>query len=1406
MDKRESSMPLNAFAVCSDSDIGKKRKKDSEVVETFTHELSYPSTTEPKRLALEMKERFDKSKMSVVFSTYHSIEVISQSQKKCGLENFDLIICDEAHRTTGATFENEDESHFVKVHDPKYIRADKRLYMTATPRIFGDIAKKSAELDNVSLCSMDDEKLFGKQLYLITFSEAVQQGLLVDYKVIVLAIDENHIAERLQKILSEDNALKVDDAAKIVGCYKALSKLGQDNSLLEDGNPMQRAVAFCQVIEVTSDSKTHKVSSKQIAGMFQAVVKAYQEKETIGNAIICEAEHVDGHMNATEKETKIQWLKDESAHNVCRILSNVRCLSEGVDVPSLDAVLFLTPRSSQIDVVQSVGRVMRNSPGKKKGYVILPVVIPAGIRPEVSLNDSKTYKVVWQVLQALRSHDDRFDSMINKLDLNQYDTAKMEIIAVTDKIQPKATKQKDPQGSGDLLGSRTGKPNKTEDQSENPKLNFNFGEIEIAMYAKIVEKCGNRYHWEEWANDIAKIANTHITRIKSILADKKNAQEIKTFSDFADELRDDLNDSISNEEVIEMLAQHLITKPVFDALFSDYEFTKLNSVSRGMDAMITILEKHNIDKEADTLTKFYESVRMRASGIDSSDGRQKIILELYDKFFKNAFPKLSERLGIVYTPVEVVDFILHSVNDILQKEFNQRLGSEMVQILDPFTGTGTFITRLMQSGLLSKEELKRKYKTSIHANEIVLLAYYIASINIESVYHTITGEEYSPFEGILLTDTFQLFEKDDLISRMFVDNSNRRIRQKSMQIKVIVGNPPYSAGQKSANDNNQNIKYPHLDERIEETYAKYSTATNKNALYDSYIRAIRWASDRLGDSGVMGIVTNAGFVEGNAMDGLRKCLAEEFTSIYIFHLRGNARTSGERNRQEGGLLFSGKEFGGGSKAPIAITLFVKNSKRIEKGEIFFYDIGDYMSRKAKIEKIVEFKSINGIQTWQKILPDVHHDWIHQRDDSFSQYISMGDKKDKDSITIFENYSRGVATSRDAWVYNFSLKSLKKFVKKSIEFYNSEVDRYSKSDKKTAIDKFIRFDSKSFTWGRANKWDIEKEIKYHVNSDGIFYSAYRPFMKTNLYFDKNMNDMQYQLYKIYPTPDSENLVICVTGRGSTKEFSTMISNIIPDLEMISKSQCFPLYLYEKFEEDKDGLFPSTLREPQGANAVGHSAALRSKETEYKKKSAITEEGLKHFTEFYKEKISKEDLFYYIYGLLHCNTFIEKYKDNLSKELPRIARVKKFADFQAFTIAGRELAKLHLGYESVKNYPVKLAFSGDHTKLSKEDLYRVSQMKFKSKEDKSVLLYNPYITVSNIPLEAYTYIVNGKSALDWIVERYCIKTDKDSGIENDANAWGIEVENNPAYPLELFQRVITVSLETRKIIDGLPVLEF
>lgn len=1401
---QEAAVPLHSFAVCSDSDVGKKRTKDDDVVQTLVHELRYPATTEPKRLADAIAARHDAKSMTVVFSTYHSIEVISQAQKRLGLPTFDLIICDEAHRTTGAIFEGEDESAFQMVHDDNTIRGAKRLYMTATPRIYGDSAKAIAERDNTALCSMDDETLYGKELHVLTFSEAVQRGLLVDYKVIVLAVEEAHVSRRLQELLKdESNQIKVDDAAKIIGCWKGLSKQNLTD-LAGDTGMMQRAVAFCQVIDIQKGGKKHKVSSKHIAAAFQAVVEAYQAAEIAAAEengeplpsllpsfrLKCEAAHVDGSMNATEKDAKLAWLKADPGEDTCRILSNVRCLSEGVDVPALDAVLFLTPRNSQVDVVQSVGRVMRTAPGKTRGYVVLPVVIPAGMEPHEALNDNQVYRVVWQVLQALRSHDDRFDAMINKLDLIGKDVSKMEVIAVTDRIRRR------PKGGED--GSRAGKgtygigsPARKSKNDAAPQytMQFEIGEIERAIYAKVVEKCGNRLHWEEWAGDIGRIARTHIDRITGIIENSKNRKEREAFQKFADEIRDDLNSSVTNADVVEMLAQHLITKPVFEALFSDYSFATHNPMSQAMQSVLDVLQEHHLEKEADTLQRFYDSVKMRASNIDSAQGKQKIVIELYDKFFRNAFPKMTERLGIVYTPVEVVDFIVQSVNDVLKSEFGQTLGSDDVHIIDPFTGTGTFITRLLQSGLMTPQEIERKYANQLHANEIVLLAYYIAAINIEAAYHGVVGGKYVPFDGICLTDTFQMYENDDQRDFLLVDNSKRRRRQKNLDIRVIIGNPPYSVGQRSENDNNDNVEYLHLDGRIRTTYAAASSATLTKGLYDSYVRAIRWASDRVGSSGVVGFVTNAGFVDANTADGLRKCLADEFSNIYIFHLRGNQRTAGELSRKEGGKIF-----GGGSRAPIAISILVKNPKVQSRGVVQFCDIGDYLTREEKLQKISSYRSVSGITAkghWKNITPDAHGDWVKQRDSSFATHIAAGDKKGE-GARLFENFSLGVVTNRDAWCWNSGRTQLADNVQRMIAFYTRERRRFmlahpDQEQRLRHVDDFVETDPTKISWTSNLKQDLVRDKDLEFDSSSLVTALYRPFTKRWLYFNRRLNERVYQMPRIFPAADLPNRIIMVKQRWAGSGQLALICDRPVELQIDGGAQCFPLYLYETHNGE------GPLFRDHNSDDAG----------EYHRKDGITDVGLAHFAEAYpREEIGKEDIFYYVYGLLHSPDYRDRFADNLGKELPHIPRVRAASDFWTFSKAGRQLAELHINYEKVPTYAAKV------TGGAKPSDYRVEKMRYGrsgAKKDLTTLHYNDKITVTGIPLEAYDYVVNGKPALDWVVERQCVKIDKDSGIVNDANDWAVETMNNPKYPLELFLRVITVSLETMQIVRSLPALD-
>jgi predicted helicase len=1257
----------------------------------------------------------------------------------------------------------------VKVHNQDFIKAKKRLYMTATPKLYSDETKVQAQENDAFLCSMDDVNIYGKEFHRLNFGEAVSTGLLTDYKVMVLAVDEKFVSATFQQQLADaNNELNLDDAVKIIGCWNGLAKrLIQDaqGEEIEDNNPMKRAVAFSRTIK----------DSQKIVDLFADIVNDYQQLNPDDETFLqCNLDHVDGKQNALERNSKLEWLKaDTSAQgSICRILSNARCLSEGVDVPALDAVMFLTPRNSVVDVVQSVGRVMRKAEGKKYGYIILPVGIPADIPPEIALKDNQKYKVIWQVLQALRSHDDRFNDTVNKIELNKRRPPQIAVIGVGGKTENNGSSQSAKKGSS----------------YKQLELNFPIEEWRNAIYAKIVTKCGDRQYWEKWAKDVADIADTHISRIKALLGangrSPLQSEAKKVFDEFITGLHQNINPNVTEDEAIEMLSQHLITKPIFDALFEGYEFTKYNPVSQTMQRMLDVLEGQSLQKEVKTLEKFYESVRKKASGIDNAEGKQRIIIELYDKFFRAAFPKLVERLGIVYTPVEVVDFIIKSADFALKQEFGVGLSDEGVHILDPFTGTGTFMVRLLQSGLIKPEDLQRKFTSELHANEIVLLAYYIAAINIEESYHYLTGNVYQPFNGIVLTDTFQMFENAGyLLESIFPENNQRVINQKQRDITVIIGNPPYSAGQTSENDGNKNLKYENLDQKIANSYAKHSTATNKNSLYDSYIRGFRWASDRIKDQGIVCFVSNGSFIDNNAMDGFRKCLVDEFTSIYCFNLRGNQRTSGEQSRKEGGKIF-----GSGSRATIAIIFLIKNSSKKSENKVFYHDIGDYLSQKEKLDIIKNFGDISTMK-WQEITPNENYDWINQRNDDFESFMSLGDKKDATSKTIFDVYSMGVKTNRDNWVYNFSQQSVIDNMTRMIDFYNEQVEDFKKhlkghalnnvEQRKKQVESFINNNTQQINWSRGLKNDLGRFINYEFSHDSVFMGIYRPYCKNWVYFNKYFNDMIYQLPKIFPNQNLDNLVICVTGIGASKDFSALITDVIPNLHFHDTSQCFPLYTYEK-QSELGSLFATATTE------------------QYTKKENIPDSIFKEYQQKYEDKtITKSDIFYYIYGVLHSPEYKQRFASDLKKMLPRIPFT---ADFWTFSQAGRELAYYHLNYETIEPYELE-EFKKD-LYLDDKD-YQVEKMVFgknKNGIDKTIIIYNSKLTLSQIPLEAYEYKVCDKSALEWIMERYKVTKDKDSGIINDPNHWS----ENPRYIVDLVKRIVRVSLETVRIVKSLPAL--
>ncbi|SLN01207.1 putative helicase [Brachybacterium faecium] len=1372
-----TDLGIAPLAVCSDPKATRGRKANDDSPEISIVDLALPATTDPHRLAERMKDnRTSGEGMRVVFATYQSIDVVAQAQTLAGLEPFDLVICDEAHRTTGATLAGTEESAFVRVHDEAYLKAEKRLYMTATPRIYDDASKAKAGKAQAVLASMDDEDVYGPEFFRLGFGDAVEMGMLTDYKVLILTVNQETVGEAMQDAFARDGELTLDDATRLIGCWNGLAKRGDaEHSFDVDPQPMRKAVAFARDIK----------SSKKVANQFTDVVSTYIDNQTDGvpeDLLAVEAKHVDGSMNAMERTELLDWLKEDTDPSSCRVLSNARCLSEGVDVPSLDAVMFLNPRRSVVDVVQSVGRVMRLAKGKKYGYIILPVVVPAGVAPEKALDDNKNFQVVWDVLQALRAHDERFDAMVNKVELNKKRDTKIDVVGVGFGGED--------DGTGTEAGAGTDEQGTSQVQGALDLRLSQMDELRDAIYARMVKKVGSRTYWDQWAKDIAVIAQNHISRITTLVNDP-DTDAASHFEVFLDALRRNLNESITRDGAIEMLAQHMITKPVFDALFAEYAFTDHNPVSRVMDRMIETLTAMHVDAEADSLEKFYDSVRLRAAGIDNAEGKQKIITELYESFFTNAFPRAADAMGVVYTPIEIVDFILRSVNDVLKREFGRSISDEGVHVLDPFTGTGTFIVRLMQSGLVDSADLARKYASELHANEILLLAYYIAAINIETTFHDLQAqahgvdldvEDYEPFSGIVLTDTFQLAEDGDLTDEVvFPANNTRAEAQKNLDIRVIVGNPPYSVGQSSGNDDNANFKYPTLDSRIEDTYVRLTTGGNARNLYDSYVRAIRWASDRIGDEGVIGFVANGGWIKGNTAAGVRKSLTEEFSSIYVFNLRGNAKAVGELRQKE-----KGNVFGSGSRTTIAIFLLVRNRHHNGPAAIHYRDIGDYLTREQKLD-IIEGSTLASLP-WQRITPNSYGDWINKRDEDYLKYPPLAEKRQAASTTTaFRMSTNGINSARDAWAFNSSKESLTENINKSLSFLNRQIATLG-GDTNSA-DR----DTTKHSWNRSDWTRIKTQSPLNYEPGAVQEASYRPFFRQHVYASRAYFNMFYRMAHAFPSSRHDNFGFYLTGASSHHEFSVLGTRQIPDLHFLDTGQFFPRYLWEPIDD-------GTLLLDDGEVVDG-----------YRRIDNISDEFHRLLRERYGSQVTKDDVFFFLYGLLHSPEYRERYAGELKQMLPRVPRVPP-QSFQPFAEAGRELFHLHADYEEAALYPLEIVGSEQtdllRTARSDADYYRIQKMRFpsgkKAADAPDTLILNPDITVRRIPEEAYRYQLGSRSAIEWMIRQYQVTTDKASGIVNDPNQWGIE-HGNPRYILDLLQKVVTVAIRTVEIVEALPKLD-
>ncbi len=1265
----------------------------------------------------------------------------------------DLIICDEAHRTVGAMYssnERDDKNAFTLCHSDTHIKAKKRLYMTATPKVYSESSKaKAKESDNV-IYSMDDAEIFGEEIYTLNFSKAIALDLLTDYKVIILAVRKENLSGVTNSVNKKISQLKAEGTkldkklinnefvCKIVGTHKGLAK--QDLIVLDDENKedndlkskrdtfvSQRAINFCKSIN----------TSKNIKDSFETIMECYDEelKKKSFNNLKISIDHIDGTMNCKERLDKLENL-NAFEPNTCKVLSNARCLSEGVDIPALDSIVFFDGKSAMVDIIQAVGRVMRKAKNKKRGYIILPIALEESeIKNLDEAVNNTNFKNIWKVIKALRSHD---PSLVDEATFKE-------------KIK--------------IFGSDDGNNRNDEKTLFDAIL---LQDLADAMYNVMPTKLGDRNYWENFTKKTGNIARTLNNRLKMIF--DKNPE---FFHGFLDSLRENIHQSIREDEALDMITSHIITKPIFDALFGD---NIKNPIAKALDKMVEKLSDLGLKGETKDLKNLYERVKTEALHAKSQKSQQELIKNLYNTFFKEAFRKQSEKLGIVYTPIEVVDFILRATNGILKKHFNTDFNDKNITIFDPFTGTGSFIARLLskENALISDEALKEKFQKNLFAFDIVLLSYYIALINITQAAQN-RDSSLKNFKNIALTDSLDYLEEktNKGVLPLYEDlKENKDIKDTlaGQNIRVIIGNPPYSAGAKSENDNNQNLSHPKLEKLVYEKYGKNSTSRNVgNTTRDTLIQSIRMASELLKDKGVIGFVVNGGFIDSKSADGFRKCVAKEFAHLYVLNLRGNQRTSGEVSKKEGGKIFDS-----GSRATIAIVFFVKD-KSVTNNTIFYYEVGDYLKREAKLNLLAQFENLDFVP-FEKITPNDKGDWINQREDGFEKLIPLKRDKTLQNDSVFDINSSGVKSGRDPWVYNFSPNALMQSVQTCIDAYNADLKRFNEVFReafkqrakgvksgdlyKHLNDKEITIDKTKISWtdDLKNKLIKNKNLQ-ESNKDRIRLAMYRPFNKQWLYWDKDWINGQGQFSKIFPNKDAQNVVIN-TGVGNGKDFSALVSDFISDYSLISPNQAYPLYYYDD---------------------LGN------------RYNAISGYALNLFRRHYEDNsIAEEEIFYYIYAIFHHKGYLEKYKNSLAKEAPHIALSE---DFKELSMLGKELGELHLNYESGEMHE-----SVKYTTLMNaevEGYYDVDKM---TKKGDSIL-YNQNIAITKIPEKAFDYVINGKSAIDWVIERYSITTDKDSLIENNPNDYA-----GGQYVFELLCRVIKLSEKSVDLIEKISMKRF
>ena len=1164
--------------VCSDKTTG-HRSDDGDAARDLA-ELSMPVSTDRAGIAQALAQPTG-NKMRVVFSTYQSLPVLASAVPEHFA--FDLVVCDEAHRTTGVDRPTDDEvSAFRLIHDDKAVPAQFRLFMTATQRIYTAAAKVRAATKDNDIYSMDDEDAYGPLLYEMSFKDAVDAGLLSDYEVLIVATSQSRLTTGMSDLVaavnkegSKKQIVSKEDAVKLLGCWDALAdpnttgvSENRPTGKLANGNGrghLKTAIAFTNTVKL---SKAIAGPPGESRGLWQEVAAEASTGTDATELLDMSARHVDGSTPAIVRAAQLDRLRADPTPGVCQVISNARVLTEGVDVPALDAVVFLQPRKSKIDIVQAVGRVMRTYPGKEIGYIVIPVVVPEGKGvTDAEVLGGSDFATVWDVVRALRSHDERMDMWVNHIDAARNSERISLITRETD--QP--------------LG----------DDEDIEQLRFMLDE---RIASKMVERCGDRKMWPSWGARAADVCRQVRKKVDAQLVDTDTAE---SFAEFVAALRGAVGDHLTEDQAAEMVAQHVVTIPIFDCLFADSQFANTNPISVAINNLLvtfapaddttteaadgSALAMELFEEELRPLTRAYRTMRTVFEGALTAAAKADVLREVYDGFFKAAMQNVVTRLGVVYTPVQIVDFMIRSADAVCRKEFGVGVTSENVNILDPFTGTGTFIYRMLTAQdsdgnhIIRSGDLRRKYYSELYANELVLLAYYIAAIKIEAGMAERGGfppGSFEPFPGITFGDTFLATAGGAQLPGM-ADNTARQSRQGGVPITIIAANPPWSAGQKSSGDDNPNIDYPHIEQRVRDTYGKHHRkVTGRGAGPSSgnlYVESFRWASDRLDiphsdrpRRGLIAMVHPNSLSTAPSLIGMRAALRDEFSDIYVVNLLGDAAKSGDEYRREGDKIF-----GQGSRNGVQITVAVRNPARdLSRPAVLHYaTVPEYSTLDKKFVWLAHLGDVTSDQ-FEVVPANDNHDWVNLTDGSFEDLLpvcAVGPTAQRGNTAIAD-HARGLATSCDAYVYSFSYDDLASRVSDLIDAYDSalaRVESIAPGSRQAMIDQVTEnteHSLRSIKWTDTLKQSLKNGEEIEFDKSRIREVLYRPFTKLWLYEDHRILSQAKATSDLFPQPDvaaggggGGGESICVASPNNRAVFGTIATGCLADLCAVGTNQ-------------------------------------------------------------------------------------------------------------------------------------------------------------------------------------------------------------------------------------------------------------